>query len=310
VGEEVSNTFDKLVAMKVEAKIINAFSINGEGGNPAGVVFEADKLTSTGKQHIAALISLPETAFVSRSQTADYKLDFFTPLKQIPHCGHATIATFSWLKKTGHITKEYSSKETIDGNRSIIFKNGLAFMEQKAPVMQVPVEDIPDILLSLHVGEEDLKPGLLPTIINTGNSFLMVPLQNEKRLASINYDHEMVYRISEKHNLVGFYVYAPSTEPGYDAAARMFGPFYGIKEEAGTGMAAGPLACFLYEAENVRKENFRIQQGRFMQSPSPSLIEVILEIEDEKIARLYAGGDAYVSGLKEIELSENQGVFL
>jgi PhzF family phenazine biosynthesis protein len=131
----------------------------------------------------------------------------------------------------------------------------------------------------------------------------MVPLQTENRLASIHYDYDMVYRISEKYNLVGFYVYAPSAEPGYDASTRMFGPFYGINEEAGTGMAAGPLACFLFQTEKIRKEKYQIQQGRFMERPSPSLIEVLLEIRDDKITRLYAGGDAYLSGSKEIELS-------
>ena len=116
--------------MKVQVQVINAFSINGKGGNPAGVVFDADNMSTQQKQAIATKAGFPETAFVSASKLADFKLEFFTPTKQIAHCGHATIATFSYLKSIGKIPADHSSKETIDGNRSILFKNGLAFMEQ------------------------------------------------------------------------------------------------------------------------------------------------------------------------------------
>ncbi|WP_245823732.1 PhzF family phenazine biosynthesis protein [Photobacterium proteolyticum] len=44
-----------------------------------------------------ASFGLSETAFVSQSDVADFKLAFFTPNRRIAHCGHATIATFSCL---------------------------------------------------------------------------------------------------------------------------------------------------------------------------------------------------------------------
>ncbi len=289
--------------MNIDVHIINAFSIGETGGNPAGVVFDADDFTKETKQAIATKAGFAETAFVSSSVIADFKLDFFTPLKQIPHCGHATIATFSYLKKNGKILTDHSSKETIDGIRKIEFRNGLAFMEQRAPVMQVPHESMDEIFGSLHIEPGDLKPGLLPTIVNTGNSFLIVPLKDENKLKEINYNRELAYRVSERYNLVGYYVYTSTGNSGFDATARMFGPFYGIDEESATGMAAGPLAAWLYEMEKIKKSQFRIEQGRFMKIPSPSLIQVILEIKDNRIDHLFAGGDAYISGRKIIEIN-------
>ena len=64
--------------MQVNVKIINAFSINKTGGNPAGVVLNSNELTSEQKQGIALKLGLSETAFVSSSNVADYKLEFFT----------------------------------------------------------------------------------------------------------------------------------------------------------------------------------------------------------------------------------------
>lgn len=57
---------------KVEVQILNAFVDNEIGGNPAGVVLNADHLTNEQKLQVAAKVGLSETAFVSKSQVADY----------------------------------------------------------------------------------------------------------------------------------------------------------------------------------------------------------------------------------------------
>ena len=119
--------------METEVQIINAFIDGESGGNPAGVVLNADELSAQQKLNIAAKVGLSETAFVSSSKSADFKLDFFTPTRQIAHCGHATIATFSYLQQLGKIGKSATSKETIDGNRNIFIDGDMAFMEQLAP---------------------------------------------------------------------------------------------------------------------------------------------------------------------------------
>jgi PhzF family phenazine biosynthesis protein len=290
--------------MQVQVKTINAFSINNTGGNAAGVVFDADKFSNETKQAIATAAAFPETAFVSSSSIADFKLDFFTPLKQIPHCGHATIATFTYLKSQGEIVSDHSSKETIDGTRDIEFRNGMAFMEQRAPSFNIPEDDVDAIVSSLNISRNELEPGLLPTIVNTGNSFLMVPVRNEEILAGIHFNRDEVYRISEKFGLIGYYVYTVSDDPSIDATVRMFAPFFGIDEEAATGTAAGPLACFLYQYERINKTNFRIEQGRLMKPASRSLLLVDLEFAEGRIKRLFVGGSAYVSGEKVVEVKD------
>jgi len=51
--------------MEIAVQIINAF-IDGEiGGNPAGVVLDADEFSAGQKLEIAAKVGLSETAFVS-----------------------------------------------------------------------------------------------------------------------------------------------------------------------------------------------------------------------------------------------------
>lgn len=283
--------------MKTHVKIVNAFIDGAAGGNPAGVVLNADSLSADQKLQIAAQVGLSETAFISKSEIADFKLDFFTPNRQIAHCGHATIATFSYLQQLGKIPNPNTSKETIDGPRKIRMDGESAFMEQTPPRYIDVSKHLDEILHSLQVNKSDLLHGFQPMVVNTGNSFMIIPLKDKARVKRIQPDLDLIHRLSEMYDLIGFYLFTPATEiPGRDAGARMFGPRYGISEEAATGMAAGPLACYLYDIMNIKKETFLIEQGHWMPQPSPSIITVRLEPDKSgKIGRLFAGGKASVS---------------
>ncbi|GGH61871.1 PhzF family phenazine biosynthesis protein [Filimonas zeae] len=270
--------------------IINAFVDNDRGGNPAAVVLEADAYSAGEKQAIAKMIGLSETAFVLGSDVAEFRLEFFTPTRQIAHCGHATIATFSFLSQKGMVGQR-SSKETIDGKRDIFIRDNMAFMEQLAPEYR----DVPafEIRIKAALGLKDVDvPAFAPIrLVSTGNAFVIVPVANVDVLSSIVPDLNLIAAISEELDLVGFYVFAIGTSrPGRHASTRMFAPRYGISEEAGTGMAAGPLACYLYEVMGMKISTFYIEQGHFMERPSPSLLQVGLQLVGDKINSLLVGG--------------------
>ncbi len=133
---------------QVSVMVVNAFTFNGQGGNPAGIVLDADQYSHAQKQEIAKLGGYPETAFVSKSTQADIKLDFYTPNRQIAHCGHATVATFAYLSQLGKVKQGKLTKETVDGNRDIILANDLAFMEQRPEYYEdLSAADVDRVLL-------------------------------------------------------------------------------------------------------------------------------------------------------------------
>jgi predicted PhzF superfamily epimerase YddE/YHI9 len=82
----------------------------------------------------------------------------------------------------------------------------------------------------------------------------------------------------------------------------MFAPLYVIKEESATGMAAGPLGCFLYDKESMHREQFLIEQGHLMSPPSPSLIHVKLSFNNGRIMKVMAGGKAKVVSSMTIDV--------
>lgn len=292
--------------MQLEVNIVNAFTDQGLGGNPAGVVLEADKFNDRQKQEIAARAGLSEIAFVSRSHTDTVRLDFFTPTRRIAHCGHATIATFSFLAEKGLVGAGEHSKETIDGSRRVVVRDGQAFMEQLAPRYQQVEQEHQAVLQSLGLKNEDILNG--PMLVNTGNNFIVLGVQNGQTLAAIQPQQDLIREVSERLDLIGYYIYALDTDvAGRDATTRMFAPRYGIAEEAATGMAAGPLACYLHDHCDIRKSHYQIEQGRHMPAPSPSLIHVHLTLDADRIQQLMAGGSAQVMDQMQIEPADTDG---
>ncbi|MCG8425482.1 MAG: PhzF family phenazine biosynthesis protein [Proteobacteria bacterium] len=290
----------------INVRIINAFGTAGGGGNPAGVVLDADDLSGDTKQEIARRVGLSETAFVSTSTCADFKLDFYTPTQQIAHCGHATIAVFSYLASQGKIQGYRSSKETVDGVRKIVLSGDMAFMEQKAPRYIDPKDadvDLAAIVKSVGLEVSDLIGSVSPVVVNTGNSFLLIPVASEDRLSAAIPDLSMIAQISDRLDLIGYYAFTTETrQPSSDAAGRMFAPRYGIPEESATGMAAGPLACFLYDKMGVKKTEIVIEQGYLMVPPSPSVLFAHLSVEGDIIGTLVVGGSSAVSKTISIAL--------
>ncbi|WP_417822489.1 PhzF family phenazine biosynthesis protein [Thalassospira lucentensis] len=286
----------------ITAQVVNAFVTGNVGGNPAAVVLDADNLSDADMLRIAAKVGLSETAFVSKSKTQAFKLDFLTPNRRIAHCGHATIATFSYLAELGRISEGETSKETVDGPRKIVIKSGAAYMEQLGPSYRMPSDwagdgvTAADVLKSLGINEVDLAQNVSPVLVNTGNNFIVVGVKDGATLRNLKPDFDLISDISEKLDLVGYYVFTTDRDAtDKDATTRMFAPRYGIEEESATGMAAGPLACVLHDHLNINKETLVIEQGRFMTPASPSLITVELTVENGKILGLMAGGHGKVS---------------
>ena len=112
---------------------------------------------------------------------------------------------------------------------------------------------------------------------------------------SVHPDLEAIHKISKEFDLIGYYIFSQHTKlPERDAGTRMFAPRYGINEKSATGMAAGPLACYLYDKMGINTEVYLIEQGNFMMPPSPSVINIKLNFEEGKITELFAGGEAKV----------------
>lgn len=84
--------------------IVNAFTTEAYGGNPAVAVFLDDLQDTATLQGIAANFNQPMVAFLRRTETtppdetvAQFDVRWFTPSAESPICGHATLASSGLL---------------------------------------------------------------------------------------------------------------------------------------------------------------------------------------------------------------------
>ena len=112
---------------------ISAFQDNHRGGNPAGVVLDADLLSERDMLSIAKKVGYSETAFIMKSLNADFKVRFFTPIAEVDLCGHATIAAFNLLRDLHVIKMGRYTQETKAGILQLEIQDKLVYMEQNIP---------------------------------------------------------------------------------------------------------------------------------------------------------------------------------
>ena len=124
--------------LNIEVALVNSFTENGKGGNPAGVVFNADQLSDAQKLKIAQAVGYSETAFVSSDDEADYEVSFFTTTGEVDFCGHATLATFSTMYQKGTLTAGAYVQRTKAGMLSVIIESNGSAITSKIKLLYIP----------------------------------------------------------------------------------------------------------------------------------------------------------------------------
>jgi len=287
--------------LQVNYYSINSFAKTTTGGNPAAVVLDSERFSKEEMLKIANRIGFSETAFVFKTNKADFEVRFFTPKAEVDLCGHATIGLFSILFTLKMIKKGKYKILTKAGILEIkVEKDGSIFMEQTTPIFSNIINK-EEIIDSLRIKEEDLINDLPCQIVSTGLRDIIIPVKNISILNSINPNFDKIKDISKKYNVIGYHLFALSDSNNIVASCRNFAPLYEINEEAATGTSNGALACYLYKYGIIDKtEEILLEQGISMNKPS--LIKVNLEIKNKIINKVEVGGLALNLQLEEISI--------
>ncbi len=277
-------------SVNIEVNLVSSFTVNGRGGNPAGVVLNADQLSDSQKLKIAQTVGYSETAFVSRDDEADYEVSFFTTTGEVDFCGHATLATFSAMYQKGILTAGSYIQRTKAGMLPVIIESsGKVVMEQKLPQKKdcFSYQEISNVIgLESNILESTKLP---IEVISTGLPDVIIPVPNGY-LDVIEPDDELIADFCKKHKVVGFHVFELcELESKLTASCRNFAPLFDISEESATGSSSGALACYLTEHLALGRE-YVFEQGRAM--GCTSIITASVESENSKIISVKVGGFA------------------
>lgn len=287
--------------MRVKVYTVNSFAKSINGGNPAGVVLNADGLSDVEMKKIAGVVGFSETAFVMKSDLADFMVRFFTPNEEVDFCGHATIAVFHTISSKGYIKSGRYSQETKAGILDVQVMEDLSIMmNQNIPSYHEIIEK-QEIADSLNITVDEMLENLPVQIVSTALRDILVPIKSLDILNSINPDFKKVANISSKYNAVGYHIFTLESLNESNAHCRNFAPLYGIPEESATGTSNGALACYLYKYGKLKNNhitNISIEQGYSMERPSE--IKIALTTKEKEITEVRVGGTAL--NLSEIEV--------
>lgn len=271
--------------------IVDAFTNQVFGGNPAGVVIlpdgqdfpEAETMRKT-----AAELRYSETAFIKKLEDEVFQVRYFTPADEVDLCGHATIASFHCLREAG-LAKSGSTvlNKTLAGDLNIVVREDSILMDMAVPehigdikeeaamrelyeIMGLSYEEnIPELERQCSLSGGD-GSGLKPEMISTGLPDIMMPVADRKQLEKINPDFAALTELSRKYEVVGVHAFtldggqkrpiggtgvsvsgSTDSDAGVTAFCRNFAPLYDIDEEAATGTSNGALTYYLMRNEVV-----------------------------------------------------------
>ena len=279
--------------MELEVFVLSAFTKNGEGGNPAGVVLDTDSLTEKDMQIVAAKLGFSETAFILPSSQADYRIRYFTPNEEVDVCGHATVASFSLLNQKELVKPGMYSIETKAGLLYVEIKEKESVFLQQNPPSFLEEISSEEIVASLGINEDQLVSEMPIQVVTTGLRAILIPVKTLDILLGLEPDMEKITDISRKYDSTGYHVFTLETLHGASAHCRNFAPLLDIPEESATGTSNAALACYLakYRDEWINQEaSYTFEQGYSMEKPSE--LYANLSVESGSIEKINIGGYA------------------
>lgn len=245
--------------MNHRIRLIDAFTGVGMRGNPAGVCILDTAPGDTWMQRVAEEMNQAETAF-AWPEGSSYRLRWFTPVREVDLCGHATLACAYGMFADD---LSLSDVEFLTRSGPLHCRRQDNFVEMDFPAQPYEPGPIPDALLSQLSGRT-LWHG------SAGSDFLAV-FDSPDEVKDFVPDSSSIASV----NVRGLIVTAKSEGTEFDFVSRFFAPKYGIPEDSVTGSAHCALAPFW--AERLGQDRFRAHQA----SPRGGVLE--LEVYGDRV---------------------------
>lgn len=276
----------------------SAFASDPDGGNPAGVVLDARGLDDAAMLGIAARVGYSETAFLTASapggagDTAPHGPDrrpapddsgraltvrYFSPLAEVPFCGHATVATAVALaERIGPGRLEFTTRAglvpvEVEAEPGGTLRATLTSVEPY--VEQIADADTAEALAALGWAPAELDPAMPPRVAFAGARHLVLAAATRARLADLSYDFERLAAFMTARDLTTLQLVWRESADTFHVRDPF--PVGGVVEDPATGAAAAAFGAYLREAGLVGAPTvLTLHQGDDMGRPSVLRVEL------------------------------------
>ncbi len=249
-----------------------AFTETPAGGNPAGVVLDADGLSAVEMLAIAAGLGYSETAFVRSRVGADgdYDVRYFSPLAEVPFCGHATVAAGVALAERGAPGRV--TFHLAQGDVPVVTDRApggpITATLTSVPARTEPLADadLAEILGALGWATDDLDPLFPPQVGFAGAFHPIVAAATRERLARLDYDFDRLGALMAARDWTTIQLVWRERDDLWHSRNPF--PPGGVVEDPATGAAAAALGAYLRERGLLEADGrFTILQGEDLGRP-------------------------------------------
>jgi phenazine biosynthesis protein PhzF family len=174
---------------------VDAFTDSAFCGNTAAVIVNADGLSDEQKQIIAREMNLSETVFISESNVADFRVQFFTPKQETALCGHGTIAAFWVLGSIGKVVGMDEVVAVKQETHAGMLPIEIYFDKNKMPVRIMMHQTLPEFFEKdvqidemanvLGISIEKFESDYPLKVVSTGRPKLFIHIKNRDILYGI-----------------------------------------------------------------------------------------------------------------------------
>ncbi len=225
---------------------VDAFTNTRFAGNPAAVCVLVAAKDDSWMQNVALEMNLSETAFLVR-QDHGFNLRWFTPMVEVPLCGHATLASAHVLWSEGHLLPDEVARFSTKSGVLIAKKKG-GWIELDFPVNRSQATTAPP-----ELGEALGVP--YKSVLQNSLGYL-VELESEELVRQLQPNFQLLKTLP-----IADLIVTSRTNSGsqYDFVSRFFAPGLGINEDPVTGSAHCCLAPFW--RDRLHKDDFLAYQA-------------------------------------------------
>ncbi|MGV9557371.1 PhzF family phenazine biosynthesis isomerase [Streptomyces sp. NPDC003401] len=258
-----------------------AFTSDPAGGNPAGVVLDADGLDDAAMLAVAARVGYSETAFVTGRTGRDeasrrFGVRYFSPLAEVAFCGHATLALAVALAERtgpGEILLDTAAGEipvTVEADDGALRATLTSVATRSRPAGN---GELAETLEALGWAAGDLDPALPPHVAFGGNDHLVLAAASRERLASLAYDFDGLADVMRRYGWTTVTLVWRETPERFHVRNPF--PVGGVVEDPATGAAAAAFGGYLRTLGLVTAPTrIALRQGEDMGRPGDLLVDV------------------------------------
>ncbi|WP_248152550.1 PhzF family phenazine biosynthesis protein [Microbacterium aoyamense] len=255
-----------------------AFSSHSDGGNPAGVVLDASGRDDEWMQRIAADVDYAETAFVTgEAEDGSIVIRYFSPIAEVPFCGHATVATAVALAERGR-TGSIRFATSVGPVEILVSRDSqgirAAFTSIPPTVTNLADDALAEILHLLGLTPDALDPELPPRIANAGNPHPVLAIADRAAFDGFAFDPDSARALMDARGWPATITVIHRSADDRFVARNIF-PVGRITEDPATGSAAAAVGAYLREigAVNV-PSRIVIEQGAHVGRPGLLTVDI------------------------------------